>query len=116
MGRFQSTVSTIAALASIFAAGAAGWKLASESAQPLTEQKEELSVEAQDTTKTPQVAPEVTPQTKAPSLVETNVAPLEARPALPQLLSPPPPPPVDSQASSESGTGPSVKGESDAGG
>lgn len=46
MSKFQSTISTVAALASIFAAGAAGWKLAQqqpdynpEQPQPAIEQK-----------------------------------------------------------------------------
>jgi len=84
---FSKTVSVFAALASIFAAGATGWKLAdSQNEVPLTplDQKvmelEKKLEEAQQ----PQVAPE---PVKLPApIVQT---------ALPQpAVLPPPPPPV----------------------
>ena len=101
MGRFQSTVSTVAALTSIFAAGAAGWKLASESTQPPIERTEEPKAEAQDTVMAPPALPEITHEVEPPPPVETIVAPREAPPALPPIA---PPPPVDVQANSDSGT------------
>ena len=88
---FSKTVSVFAALASIFAAGAAGWKLAdSQNEVPLTplDQKvmelEKKLEEAQQ----PQVAPE---PVKLP-------APIVQTAPQPAVLPPPPPPPVPENA------------------
>jgi hypothetical protein len=101
MGRFQSTVSTVAALASIFAAGAAGWKLASESTQPPIERTEEPKAEVQDTVMAPAVTPEVTHEVEAPPPIESITTPQPAPPGPPPVI---PPPPVEPQTNSESGT------------
>lgn len=74
MSKFQSTVSTVAALASIFAAGAAGYKLAQsqpdytpQEPQPAIEQKltqleqkleEKLSTPFQQPSQQPSVTPQ----------------------------------------------------------
>ena len=85
MSKFQSVVSTVAALASIFAAGAAGYKLAQSQPeynpadlQPALEQKiTQLEQKLEETLSTP--LPE--PPQAAP-----------AAPTLPQAPTPPPPP------------------------
>ena len=83
MSKFQSTVSTVAALVSIFAAGAAGYKLAqtqpdyySKEPQPALEQKLEEKVAPP-----PQMLPEPAP----------TVPTLPSTPPAPQT----PPPPVE---------------------
>jgi len=88
---FSKTVSVFAALASIFAAGATGWKLAdSQNEVPLTplDQKvmelEKKLEEAQQ----PQVAPD---PVKLPAPIVQTVPPQPA-------VLPPPPPPVPENA------------------
>lgn len=90
MSKFQSTVSTVAALASIFAAGAAGWKLAQNQPdynpnepQPALEQKlTQLEQKLEEKVAPP---PQMLPQ-PAPT-----VPTLPPTPQAPQ----PPPPPVE---------------------
>ncbi len=82
MSKFQSTISTVAALASIFGAGAAGWKLAQTQPevtptdpQPAIEQKltqleqkleEKLTIPLQQPLQQPSVAPQPLPTPPAP--------------------------------------------------
>jgi len=86
---FSKTVSVFAALASIFAAGATGWKLAdSQNEVPLTplDQKVmelEKKLEEVQEPQEPQVAPE---PVKLPEPVVQTVPPQ------PAVLPPPPPP------------------------
>ncbi len=94
MSKFQSTISVVAALASIFGAGAAGWKLSQESSvKPteeinskyethITELQKQISDLKQQTTTPP--APVSLPQ---PVVVkQLTPSPTELPP-----LSPPPP-------------------------
>jgi uncharacterized protein HemX len=90
MSKFQSTISTVAALASIFGAGAAGWKLAQsqpdykpEEPQPAIEQKltqleqkleEKLTIPIQEP---PQQAPAATPLPTTPQTPPPPPAPTE---------------------------------------
>lgn len=101
MSKFQSTISVVAALASIFGAGAAGWKLAqSENAGPnhpaqtmyeqqITELKEQVSNLQQQTTTVdpPKPAelpkPDPQPTMQAPSVPALPVTPAPAPPAPP---------------------------------
>ena len=92
MSKFQSTVSTVAALASVFGAGAAGWKLAYENqrvSEPVPEVRETIS--------------ERDPKAEAPLPVQ--LPPVETTPPAvplpaPTTVSPPvtPPPPVPAPA------------------
>jgi hypothetical protein len=83
---FSKTVSVFAALASIFAAGATGWKLADSQKEvpltPLDQKVMELEKKLEEAQQ-PQVAPE---PVKLPAPIVQTV------PQLPVL--PPPPPPV----------------------
>jgi hypothetical protein len=109
MSKFQSTISVVAALASIFGAGAAGWKLAQESnvkpAEEVTSkyethitelQKQISDLEKQTTTVNPPV-PVSLPQ----PVVVKQVAPQPA--TLPPTMTPsaPPAPPVVNQTTQE---------------
>jgi hypothetical protein len=99
MSKFQSTVSVVAALASIFGAGAAGWKLAQESGvkpaeeqsnpyeQHITELQKQIS-DLEQQTKT--VDPPAPAQLPAPAVTKQPVV-------QPPVLPPPPLPPVPSQ-------------------
>lgn len=88
---FTKTISVFAALASIFAAGAAGWKLAqgNESETPVYEQKiEELQKEISD------LKEKATPlESPAPITLPPAPQPI----TVPQHTPPVPPPPVPSQ-------------------
>jgi hypothetical protein len=85
---FSKTVSVVAALASIFAAGATGWKLAdSQKEVPLTplDQKVMELEKKLEQAQQPQVAPE-------PVKLPPPTVVVQQPPQLPVL--PPPPPPV----------------------
>jgi hypothetical protein len=89
---FSKTVSVFAALASIFAAGATGWKLADSQKEvplsPLDQKVMELEKKL-DQAQQPQVAPE---PVKLP-------APIVQTPLQPNVLpAPTPPPPVSENA------------------
>jgi hypothetical protein len=96
MSKFQSTISVVAALASIFGAGAAGWKLAQESnVKPavevpvqyethITELQKELSDLKEQTTAT-------TPPPEEPLPEPTVVKPATPPPVPLPPLTPPPP-------------------------
>jgi uncharacterized protein HemX len=94
MSKFQSTISTVAALASIFGAGAAGWKLAQtqpdykpEEPQPAIEQKlTQLEQKLEEKLSTPIQEP----LQQAPAATQL--------PPTPQI---PPAPPVAPQAPTE---------------
>jgi uncharacterized protein HemX len=95
MSKFQSTISTVAALASIFGAGAAGWKLAQtqpdykpEEPQPAIEQKltqleqkleEKLTIPTQQPPQQLPAAPQPLPTPPAPEAppepITTEVTP-----------------------------------------
>jgi len=98
MSKFQSTISTVAALASIFGAAAAGWKLSeANSTQPPTvlDQKiNQLDQKLEDLTKP---APAVeTPAPQPVSLPPQQVLTQTPPPAiLPPPITPPPPVPTD---------------------
>lgn len=82
MSKFQSTVSTVAALASIFGAGAAGWKLAQQQPEPKIEEpppaieqkltqleqklEEKLSTPIQEPQQQAPVVPQLPPTPPAP--------------------------------------------------
>lgn len=94
MSKFQSTVSTVAALASIFGAGAAGWKLAQtqpdynpQEKPPVIEQKlTELEQKIESKLATPpaiQLPPQSQLQGSTPAAV-----------VLPAVTPPPPVPPA----------------------
>jgi hypothetical protein len=94
MSKFQSTISTVAALASIFGAGAAGWKLAQtqpdykpKEPQPAIEQKlTELEQKIESKLATPpaiQLPPQSQLQGSTPAAV-----------VLPAVTPPPPVPPA----------------------
>lgn len=92
MGRFQSTISTVAALASIFGAGAAGWKLASDNAQPPSESREAPKAEERTA-----LVPTPTLKESVPQLPELPPQPVQSTVVAPPpvgLPSPPEPPPV----------------------
>jgi hypothetical protein len=85
MTAFQSTVSTVAALASIFAAGAAGWKLAQNTQPPMP--AEEMVEELR------QKVAELKARKESPAIFDS---PPQA-PKLPTPVEPPPvPPPIES--------------------
>jgi hypothetical protein len=90
---FTKTVSVFAALASIFAAGAAGWKLADSQNQvpltPLDQKVMELEKKLEEAQKS-QVAPQPVSLPAAPAPV-VQTAPQPA--TLPPVAPPPPVPP-----------------------
>lgn len=93
---FTKTISTVAALASIFGAAAAGWKLAeSNSPQPptvLDQKLNELDKKLEDLSK-PAPAPVVVPETPPTA---TTLPPAPQQTVLPPVA-PPPPPPVPTE-------------------
>jgi hypothetical protein len=90
MTTFQSTVSTVAALASIFAAGAAGWKLAQNTQPPMP--AEEMVEELR------QKVAELEARKEPPAIFDS---PPQA-PKLPVLMEPPPgPPPIESTSETD---------------
>lgn len=96
MSKFQSTISTVAALASIFGAGAAGWKLAQSQPEykpqdpPQIEQKlTELEQKLENTLATPQLPSQTAPEASTPA-----PAPL---PPIPQQPPTPPAPEAPTQ-------------------
>jgi len=100
---FSKTVSVFAALASIFAAGAAGWKLANENQtkpaeevnttyeQHITELQEKISTLEKQATNVNPPAPVPLPQVSA----APQTAPKPA--TLPPVVPPPPPVPQNPQ-------------------
>ena len=88
---FTKTISTVAALASIFGAAAAGWKLTEASSQQpptvLDQKLNELDQKLEDLSKP---APVVMPEPAA----EPVVLPPEPKPT---TILPPPPPPVPTE-------------------
>lgn len=105
MSKFQSTISVVAALASIFGAGAAGWKLAqSEGAGPgqptqtmyeqqITELKEQVSnLQQQTTTVDPPKPAELPKPDPQPAMQAPSVPALPATPAPVPAPAPPAPP------------------------
>lgn len=97
MSKFQSTISTVAALASIFGAGAAGWKLAQVNADVpptvLDQKINQLDQKLEDLTK-----PEVVAETPAPHPVEEPPqVPLTPAPQPATLPPVPPLPPVPTE-------------------
>ena len=99
MSKFQSTVSVVAALASIFGAGAAGWKLAQSNSEvppsALDQKIEQLEQKIEQTTIP---APVETSEIVVPS---NQVAPtqIEQKPVVVQkpIAPVPPPPPVPTE-------------------
>lgn len=91
MSKFQSTISTVAALASIFGAGAAGWKLAQSQTEPQTPalQQKLTQLEQKIETKLVTPQPEIVPHAETPP--EAPVTPLSS--PEPQVLPLPPEPP-----------------------
>lgn len=92
---FTKTISTVAALASIFGAAAAGWKLTEASSQQpptvLDQKLNELDQKLNDLSKPdPVVVTEPTPE----PVPEPAVLPPEPKPA---TILPPPPPPVPTE-------------------
>jgi hypothetical protein len=103
---FSKTVSVCAALASIFAAGAAGWKLANENQtkpaeeintkyeEHITELQQKISTLEQQATNVNPPAPVLLPQ-------QTPTPQVAPKPdTLPPVV-PPPPPPVPNQTPQE---------------
>ena len=97
MSKFQSTISTVAALASIFGAGAAGWKLAQVNTDVpptvLDQKINQLDQKLEDLTK-----PEVVAETPAPqpvSLPPQQILTQTPPPAILPPLTPPPPVPAE---------------------
>lgn len=96
MSKFQSTISTVAALASIFGAAAAGWKLAQSNTNvppsALDQKIEQLEQKIKQTTNP---APIETTEVVVPS---NQVAPtqIEQKPVVVQkpVAPVPPPPPI----------------------
>ena len=92
---FTKTISTVAALASIFGAGAAGWKLAeSNTQQPptvLDQKLNELDQKLEDLSKTAPV-PESEPEPLPELVAEPPVLAPEPKPAMMPPVAPPPPP------------------------
>ena len=92
---FSKTVSVVAALASIFAAGATGWKLAQDDNQEQQSQTAPLEQKIQELEKKLE-EPKQQPITPIPAPV---ILP-PAQTQVPQLPSPPPPvPPVEPSTS-----------------
>ena len=99
MSKFQSTISTVAALASIFCAGAAGWKLAqvnSDVPPTVLDQKiNQLDQKLENLTKPEAVAETPTSHpVKEPPQPPLAPAP---QPAILPPLTPPPPVPTETQ-------------------
>jgi hypothetical protein len=101
MSKFQSTISTVAALASIFGAGAAGWKLAqvnSDVPPTVLDQKiNQLDQKLEDLTKPESVAETPTPHPveeppQVPLTPEPQPATLPPVPQTQQTQQTPPPP------------------------
>lgn len=94
MSKFQSTVSTVAALASIFGAGAAGWKLAADSQRvpetPVEEKIAEPETKVAEPSVTMATQPVAPPPTELP-----QVAPVVAPPPVDLPVAPPPPVPTE---------------------
>jgi len=89
---FTKTVSVFAALASIFAAGAAGWKLAQDDNQQPKIYEERIQQLEEQLKQTQQ--PKEQPITTIPAPVTL--------PPVQQTTQPPPPPPVPSEQVSQS--------------
>ena len=94
VSKFQSTISVVAALASIFGAGAAGWKLAQSNTDvppsALDQKIEQLEQKIEQTT-TP--TPTETPEVVVPSN-QTTYTQIEQKPVILQKpVAPVPPPP-----------------------
>lgn len=99
MSKFQSTISVVAALASIFGAGAAGWKLAQDSnvkpveevntkyEEHITQLQEKISSLEQQTKTVNPPAPAELPQ----PVVVKQVAPQPAALPAPPVVPPTPP-------------------------
>lgn len=97
MSKFQSTISVVAALASIFGAGAAGWKLAQESnVKPaeevpvqyethITELQKEISDLKQQTTSTTPPTEELLPESTVVKPATPLPVPLPPLPPLPPV-------------------------------
>jgi len=99
MSKFQSTISTVAALASIFGAATAGWKLAeANSTQPPTvlDQKiEQLDQKLETLSKPEEVADTPAPHpVEQPPQVPLTPTP---QPATLPPVAPPPPVPTETQ-------------------
>lgn len=98
MSKFQSTISTVAALASIFGAATAGWKLAqvnSDVPPTVLDQKiNQLDQKLEDLTKPESVAETAAPHpVEEPPQVPLTPAPQPATlPPVPQTQQTPPPP------------------------
>ena len=96
---FSKTISTIAALASIFGAGAAGWKLAqdnSQTQQPILDQRiEQLEQQLEEAKKEP-VATEA-PQPMSLPTPAPVLTPAPQPATLPPVAPPPPPAPAETQ-------------------
>jgi hypothetical protein len=90
MSKFQSTVSVVAALASIFGAGAAGWKLAADSQRVPEPVAEEKIAEPETDVAKPAVT--VATQPVAPPPVALPEATPAVQPTAPTLPVAPPPP------------------------
>jgi hypothetical protein len=101
MSKFQSTVSVVAALASIFGAGAAGWKLAQESGVKPTE--EQSNPYEQHITELQKQISNLEQQTKiadspAPAPAQLPAPAVPKQPIVqPPVLPPPPVPPTPPQ-------------------
>ena len=96
MSKFQSTVSTVAALASIFGAGAAGWKLAADSQRVPEPVAEEKVTEMKPEVTEPPVTVTTQPITPPPVTLP-QVEPVVQPPAPTLPVPPPPPVPADTQ-------------------
>lgn len=92
---FTKTISTVAALASIFGAAAAGWKLTEASSQQpptvLDQKLNELDQKLEDLSKTAPV-PEPEPEPLPEPVAEPPVLAPESKPAMMPPVAPPPPP------------------------
>lgn len=99
MSKFQSTISTVAALASIFGAAAAGWKLSeANSTQPPTvlDQKiEQLDQKLEDLSKPAPVVE--TPVTEPVNVSSQHTLTPTPQPTILPPVAPPPPPTTETQ-------------------
>jgi hypothetical protein len=86
---FSKTVSVCAALASIFAAGAAGWKLANENQSQPAEQTQDVSAFEEKINDLEKQLEEVKEQPKPVVVQQPTV--------LPPVVAPPPPAPVTTE-------------------
>lgn len=95
MSKFQSTVSTVAALASIFGAGAAGWKLAADSQhvpEPAVEERvAETETKVADPVVTATTQPVAPPPVTLPEVSQTVTPSPVTLPPAPTPVAPPPP-------------------------